>query len=122
MARVRRDDRGEVEVGVQGFQSVATAHGEVDCAVVFDGCDLVTLLVPIERRVAEIIKQLEPYPLSMREREVAQLVVIGLRNREIAERLHVSVSTVKKHLYSIYGKLPNDRIRLLHRQGHRRLS
>jgi LuxR family maltose regulon positive regulatory protein len=44
-------------------------------------------------------------PLSEREREVLQLIAEGLSNREIAQRLFLSVSTVKVHTYNIYGKL-----------------
>jgi len=44
-------------------------------------------------------------PLSEREIEVLQLVAKGLSNREIAQRLFLSVSTVKVHTYNIYGKL-----------------
>lgn len=44
-------------------------------------------------------------PFTSREREVLQLVVQGLRNSEIAERLHISVKTVESHLTRLYGKL-----------------
>jgi len=44
-------------------------------------------------------------PLSDREREVLQLIVAGLTNREIAERLYIAVSTVKSHVNNIYGKM-----------------
>jgi LuxR family maltose regulon positive regulatory protein len=44
-------------------------------------------------------------PLSERELEVLALVVAGLTNREIAERLFISVGTVKTHVHNIYGKL-----------------
>lgn len=46
-----------------------------------------------------------PLPLSDREREVADLVAAGLSNREIAERLVVSVRTVEGHLYHVFTKL-----------------
>jgi LuxR family maltose regulon positive regulatory protein len=44
-------------------------------------------------------------PLSQRELEVLGLVAQGLTNREISERLFVSVGTVKTHVHHILGKL-----------------
>jgi predicted ATPase/DNA-binding CsgD family transcriptional regulator len=44
-------------------------------------------------------------PLTERELEVLQLVASGLSNADIAERLVVEVTTVKKHLNHIYSKL-----------------
>ncbi len=44
-------------------------------------------------------------PLSDRELEVLSLLVSGLSNQEIAERLFVSINTVKTHVSHIYGKL-----------------
>lgn len=44
-------------------------------------------------------------PLSPRELEVLRLVHEGLSNREIAERLVVTLATVKKHLENAHGKL-----------------
>jgi LuxR family maltose regulon positive regulatory protein len=44
-------------------------------------------------------------PLSERERQVLSLVCDGLSNREIAERLVVTLHTVKKRSSNIYGKL-----------------
>jgi LuxR family maltose regulon positive regulatory protein len=44
-------------------------------------------------------------PLTPRETEVLQLICAGLSNRAIAERLVVSLSTVKKHSGNVYGKL-----------------
>ncbi len=44
-------------------------------------------------------------PLSKRELEVLQLTAEGLSNQEIAQRLVVSLATVKTHLLNVYGKL-----------------
>jgi DNA-binding NarL/FixJ family response regulator len=43
--------------------------------------------------------------LSLREREVLELVAIGAKNREIAERLVISEFTVKRHIQNILSKL-----------------
>jgi len=48
---------------------------------------------------------LEDHGLSDREQEVAQLVATGASNREIGERLFISVPTVKKHVHNACGKL-----------------
>lgn len=44
-------------------------------------------------------------PLSARERQLLSLVVDGLTNREIAERLYLAESTVKRHLSSLFRRL-----------------
>lgn len=46
-----------------------------------------------------------PAIISSREEEVLQLVADGLSLPEVAERLFISVKTVKNHLASIYQKL-----------------
>lgn len=43
--------------------------------------------------------------LTEREKSVVDLVGKGLRNKEIAQRLHISEPTVKTHLYRIFRKL-----------------
>lgn len=43
--------------------------------------------------------------LTVREREVLYLIKDGLQNKEIADRLHISPLTVRKHLENIYSKL-----------------
>jgi LuxR family maltose regulon positive regulatory protein len=44
-------------------------------------------------------------PLSERELEILQLIAEGLSNREIGQRLFLSLPTVKWHTSNIYGKL-----------------
>ena len=43
--------------------------------------------------------------ITQAEKEVLQNLVLGLKNEEIARNMNISISTVKKHLESIYDKL-----------------
>ncbi len=47
----------------------------------------------------------DKYELSERELEVLELLAKGDSNNAIAERLHISVNTVKSHIKRIYAKL-----------------
>ena len=47
----------------------------------------------------------QPLPVTSREREIAMLVAAGLSNREIAQRLTMSVRTVESHVYHACFKL-----------------
>jgi len=44
-------------------------------------------------------------PLTERELEILRLIVAGLSNQEIADSLVIALSTVKRHINHIYGKL-----------------
>jgi two-component system nitrate/nitrite response regulator NarL len=48
-------------------------------------------------------------PLTSRERELASLLDEGLSNKEIAQRLQISVATVKNHVHRILEKLHVER-------------
>jgi DNA-binding CsgD family transcriptional regulator len=48
---------------------------------------------------------LEQYALTGRQREIAILVIRGLSNREIAERLFIDEQTVKDHLHDAFEKM-----------------
>jgi DNA-binding CsgD family transcriptional regulator len=43
--------------------------------------------------------------LTKRENEIASAICSGYKYEEIAEKLHISISTVKTHSYAIYRKL-----------------
>jgi DNA-binding NarL/FixJ family response regulator len=46
-----------------------------------------------------------PTPLSQREMELLELLRTGSTNKEIADRLFISVNTVKTHLQHLFSKL-----------------
>jgi DNA-binding CsgD family transcriptional regulator len=47
---------------------------------------------------------MEPLPLTDREREIGILIGQGLTNREVAQRLTLSIRTVESHLYRAMAK------------------
>ncbi|MBD1825429.1 response regulator transcription factor [Cyanobacteria bacterium FACHB-DQ100] len=51
---------------------------------------------------------IEAYPLTERELEVLQLIVDGCSNAAIAEKLYITVGTVKTHVRNILNKLCAD--------------
>ena len=54
-------------------------------------------------------KELENLNLSKRELEVLQLMAEGLSNKEIGQRLFISVSTIKTHSNNLFEKMNVDR-------------
>jgi DNA-binding NarL/FixJ family response regulator len=54
---------------------------------------------------SSLSRAIAPRPLSHREKQILGLVVQGLTNREIAERLYLAESTIKTHLSSIFRKI-----------------
>lgn len=63
----------------------------------------------VARRVLEMFSKLAPvrkdYGLAPREREVLELYVRGLTNKEVADRLSLSVHTIDTYNKSLYEKL-----------------
>lgn len=82
----------------------AAAHGEASAYIK-------KLLAAFEEgvKIVQQKPQLPPSlliePLSERELEILRLIAAGMSNQEIAEKVVVTVGTVKWHLNNIYGKL-----------------
>jgi DNA-binding NarL/FixJ family response regulator len=100
-----------VRLGVRGvvFKEMAPQR-LVECVrrvhageLVVDGPTFARALERTERREAgtqRLVALLTP-----RELDVVRMVTSGLRNKEIATRLHISEGTVKIHLHNAYEKL-----------------
>lgn len=78
----------------RAIRSVARGEVWMDKATVKD------LLWSVNR-----LKKERAEALSPKEQEIVALTGKGLRNREIAEKLHISELTVKTHLHRIFKKL-----------------
>ncbi|MBW4695653.1 MAG: response regulator transcription factor [Lyngbya sp. HA4199-MV5] len=64
--------------------------------------------VAIHAAEPEYNQIIEAYPLTERELEVLQLIVDGCSNAAIAEKLYITVGTVKTHVRNILNKLCAD--------------
>ena len=54
------------------------------------------------------------YKISQREAEVVELISRGLSNQEIADKMHVSLSTARTHIYNVFQKTgAKSRVELL---------
>jgi DNA-binding NarL/FixJ family response regulator len=67
-----------------------------------------TKTVKIEALDSEYEQVLETYPLTQRELEILELIVAGCSNGQIAEKLYITVGTVKTHVRNILNKLCAD--------------
>lgn len=99
--------REALRVGVQGYllknvQALTLAHALRSVAT---GQQVYAPEVTQSLLRSEADDQPPSRVLSLREREVLALLMSGLSNCEIGERLCVSVATVKFHLRNIFAKL-----------------
>ncbi|TAF09675.1 MAG: DNA-binding response regulator [Nostocales cyanobacterium] len=64
--------------------------------------------VKIQALSTDYEQVLETYPLTQRELEILELIVDGCSNGQIAEKLYITVGTVKTHVRNILNKLCAD--------------
>jgi DNA-binding CsgD family transcriptional regulator len=133
---VRDRDGAGIAAASEQFEGIgallSAADAAAQAAVAFEGADdrrrSVETAAAANRLAAEcggirtpaLDLAAHPLPLTVREREIANLVAAGLSNRDIAERLTVSVRTVEGHLYRSCIKLDisdREELALLIRSG-----
>ncbi len=72
-------------------------HLDLDASATI-GAPLVTVMD--RGQPADLLK-----PLTKRQRQVAELIIEGLSNRDIADRLGISLGTVKDHVHAVLDRL-----------------
>lgn len=99
------------EAGIAGFVTSDASVAELVAAIesVSRGESLCSpsVVAALMRRLASLARSwADPTePLTMREREILELIDEGLSNKQIAQRLRIELPTVKNHVHHILGKL-----------------
>lgn len=99
-----------LRVGASGYILKRTAPEQVLSAIRDVQLGGVPMSAEIARKVLKYF-QVQPVAgpemekLSPREREILDLIVPGFSNKEIADRLNISVESIRWHLKKIYHKL-----------------
>lgn len=101
-----------VQAGASGYLLKDTSLPDLVAAVEELRAGGAPLSKPLARRLLQTFQPAtasaaspERLALTEREVEVLRLVVEGLSNQEIADRLLVAPGTIKSHVKNIYGKL-----------------
>jgi DNA-binding NarL/FixJ family response regulator len=92
------DARGALRAGADGLVSEANLEATLAATIAAVLSGLVCIPRPMRA-------PLESESLSMREKQVLGMLVMGFTNAEIAAKLFLAESTVKSHLSSAYAKL-----------------
>ncbi len=112
MLTIYEDDHKVFEsicAGASGYLLKRVTGGEIVQAVKEANCDGAPMNAQIARKVLNMFTRLvEPqadYALTDREKEILQLLVSGLSQKMIADKLFLSTFTIGTHIKNVYAKL-----------------
>ena len=129
--RVETDALLCMEAGARGYVPIGSTLSELHAAILQVDAGAVVfaseITIAMFERLAELaadhrrVQHQDHEPLTVRQTEILRLVARGLTNREIAQRLFLSMHTVKNHLHHVLHKLRvrnrNEAARLARRHG-----
>ncbi len=106
-----------LKLGVKGFSSVDLGSEKLEEALrrvkkgeiwVSRNVTNLSLQNMSHYNSALIMKAKEPFDLTEREIEILRTMALGLKNKEIADKLYISEKTVKTHINHVFRKLEVD--------------
>jgi len=115
IALYKNDNQVGCQIDSQHFNA-KDIHGELcDIVLMHDGENLITFLLCLSEKHNAELSLFKKFGLTLRELEIVDLALKGFKNKEIAEKLYISRSTIKTHLNHIYQKIPEQILRLWRR-------
>jgi len=113
-----------LEAGANGYVLKQSSPGELLDAIteLYRGGSPMSSVIArkVVSSFSKITAKQQSFNLSVREEEVLQLLATGFRYQDIADKLFISISTVRSHIYSIYEKLHvNNRTEALNKFNSR---
>lgn len=106
-----------IEAGASGYTLLQDALDELRLRIratfnqeAFVAPEVAAALMDRIANLSEILEDVGVVPeqyaeLTEREREILNLIAVGLTNQAIADQLFIEVGTVKNHIHSIFDKL-----------------
>jgi len=114
---VRTSTNSQIEINIQSFHIKihiiqVPAHLNKNSTKLYG-----VYIYPQSKQKTDPIKQaMDIYGLSKRETEIIDLLTKGYSNNDIANKLYLTINTVKSHLNNIYNKMDvNNRTAVLHK-------
>jgi len=102
LAALRAGARGYLTKDSDRAKIIQAVRGAHAGQAVLDA-DVQSRLVTLATR-SPAPEPVTPVPLTVREREILDLIGQGLRNTEIARRLYITEATVKTHINNLFAK------------------
>ncbi len=93
-------------VSMRIHRNVHGDRGSCDVVVIHSQDRIISILYSKERLVEADLLLFKRYGLTDAERTILLMILDEVPNSEIAKRLFISLSTVKKHINNLYRKLP----------------
>jgi DNA-binding NarL/FixJ family response regulator len=100
--------REAFDVGVRGFVGKELPLDDLERAVVAVGGGRTWIDPLLAGNMVSDVPEANPQ-LTHREREILRLLAAGLDDRQIGERLHIAIDTVRAHLRNAMVKLGADK-------------
>ena len=84
-----------------------------DIVFIRDDLQTTCVLYPQAKKLASFEKIFRDAKLTQRELEITSMVILGMTNEKVCEKLKITKNTLRTHLKSVYRKLPPHSLEIL---------